>query len=122
MPTSTGTSGSAANRPVSLYKEQWTTLLAMTDEIRAFLAEHAAVLKTKSTPEQPDIWTPHRWVAAGGAGAPWDTFVCWGAPPPWRLIQCRHEPDAIKRQLRDRGNSVAAVETLAADIVDLVKV
>ena len=36
--------------PVTLYKEQWTTLLAMTDEIRAFLAEHDAVLKTKSTP------------------------------------------------------------------------
>ena len=51
MPTSTGTSGSAANRPVSLYKQQWTTLLAMTDEIRPFLAEHDAVLKTKSTPE-----------------------------------------------------------------------
>ena len=36
--------------PVTLYKEQWTTLLAMTDEIRAFLVEHDAVLKTKSTP------------------------------------------------------------------------
>ena len=36
--------------PVTLYKEQWTTLLAMTDEIRAFLAENDAVLKTKSTP------------------------------------------------------------------------
>ena len=53
---------------------------------------------------------------------PLDTFVCWGAPPQWRIIQCRHEPDAIKRQVRDRGNSVAAVKTLAADIVDLVKV
>ena len=30
--------------PVTLYKEQWTTLLAMTDEIRAFLAEQAARL------------------------------------------------------------------------------
>ena len=36
--------------PVTLYEEQWTTLLAMTDEIRAFLTEHDAVLKTKSTP------------------------------------------------------------------------
>ena len=35
--------------PVTLYKEQWTTLLAMTDEIRTFIAEHDAVLKTKST-------------------------------------------------------------------------
>ena len=26
--------------PVTLYKEQWITLLAMTDEIRAFLTEH----------------------------------------------------------------------------------
>ena len=35
--------------PVTLYKEQWTTLLAMTDEIRAFLAEHDAVLKMYRT-------------------------------------------------------------------------
>ncbi len=30
------------------YKEQWITLLAMTDDIRAFLTEHDAELKTKS--------------------------------------------------------------------------
>ena len=33
--------------PVTLYKEQWTKLLAMTDEIRAFLKEHDAELKSK---------------------------------------------------------------------------
>ena len=33
--------------PVTLYKEQWTRLLAMADEIRAFLKEHDAELKTK---------------------------------------------------------------------------
>jgi hypothetical protein len=33
--------------PVTLYKEQWTKLLAVTDEIRAFLKEHDAELKTK---------------------------------------------------------------------------
>ena len=33
--------------PVTLYKEQWLKLLAMTDEIRGFLAEHDAELKTK---------------------------------------------------------------------------
>jgi hypothetical protein len=33
--------------PVTLYKEQWTKLLAMTDEIRAFLKEHDAELKAK---------------------------------------------------------------------------
>ena len=33
--------------PVTLYKEQWTKLLAMTDEIRAFIKEHDAELKTK---------------------------------------------------------------------------
>ena len=53
---------------------------------------------------------------------PLDTFVCWGALPQWRIIQCRHEPDAIKRELRASGIAAAAVETLAADIVDLVKV
>jgi hypothetical protein len=35
--------------PVTLYKEQWTRLLAMADEIRAFIKEHDAELKT--TPE-----------------------------------------------------------------------
>ena len=33
--------------PVTLYKEQWTRLLAMADEIRAFIREHEAQLKTK---------------------------------------------------------------------------
>jgi hypothetical protein len=33
--------------PVTLYKEQWTKLLAMADEIKAFLKEHDAELKAK---------------------------------------------------------------------------
>ncbi len=33
--------------PVTLYKEQWTKLLAMADDIKAFINEHAAELKTK---------------------------------------------------------------------------
>ena len=33
--------------PVTLYKEQWTKLLGMADEIRAFLKAHDAELKTK---------------------------------------------------------------------------
>ena len=33
--------------PVTLYKEQWTKLLGMTDEIRAFIKEHDAELKAK---------------------------------------------------------------------------
>lgn len=33
--------------PVTLYQGQWTRLLDMADEIRAFIAEHAAELKTK---------------------------------------------------------------------------
>ena len=33
--------------PVTLYKEQWMKLLAMADEIRAFITEHDAQLKTK---------------------------------------------------------------------------
>ena len=33
--------------PVTLYKEQWTRLLAMSDEIRAFIKEHDAELKAK---------------------------------------------------------------------------
>jgi hypothetical protein len=33
--------------PVTLYKEQWTKLLAMADEIRAFIKEHDAELKSK---------------------------------------------------------------------------
>ena len=33
--------------PVTLYKEQWIKLLAMADEIRAFIKEHDAELKAK---------------------------------------------------------------------------
>ena len=33
--------------PVTLYKEQWVRLLDMGDEIRAFIREHEAELKTK---------------------------------------------------------------------------
>lgn len=33
--------------PVTLYKEQWTRLLDMADEIRTFLREHDAELKSK---------------------------------------------------------------------------
>jgi len=34
--------------PVTLYKEQWTKLLEMTDDIRAFIRANEASLKTKS--------------------------------------------------------------------------
>lgn len=33
--------------PVTLYKEQWTRLLAMADEIRAFIDENEGKLKSK---------------------------------------------------------------------------
>ena len=33
--------------PVTLYKGQWTKLLAMADEIRTFVKEHDAELKAK---------------------------------------------------------------------------
>ena len=33
--------------PVTLYKEQWVRLLDMADEIRAFIREHEADLKTR---------------------------------------------------------------------------
>ena len=33
--------------PVTLYKEQWVKLLAMADDIRTFIEEHDADLKTK---------------------------------------------------------------------------
>ena len=33
--------------PVTLYKEQWTKLLGLADEIRTFLREHDAELKSK---------------------------------------------------------------------------
>ena len=38
--------------PVTLYKEQWVKLLAMADEIRAFIKEHKADLKAKPGAEQ----------------------------------------------------------------------
>jgi hypothetical protein len=34
--------------PVTLYKEQWETLIGMHEEISEFLVEHAAELKTKN--------------------------------------------------------------------------
>jgi hypothetical protein len=34
--------------PVTLYKEQWTKLLAVSDDIKAFLKENDAKLKTKT--------------------------------------------------------------------------
>ena len=34
--------------PITLYKEQWTKLLDMADEIRSFITEHARELKTKA--------------------------------------------------------------------------
>ena len=34
--------------PITLYKEQWTRLLDMADEIRAFIREHDGELKSKS--------------------------------------------------------------------------
>ena len=34
--------------PVTLYKEQWAKLLAMTDDIKAFIKEHDSELKTKA--------------------------------------------------------------------------
>jgi hypothetical protein len=36
--------------PVTLYKEQWTKLLAIADEIRAFITEHDRELKAKPEP------------------------------------------------------------------------
>ena len=34
--------------PVTLYKEQWTRLLSMADDIREFIKENEVRLKTKS--------------------------------------------------------------------------
>ena len=33
--------------PVTLYREQWEKVLGMADDIRMFIAEHEAELKTK---------------------------------------------------------------------------
>jgi hypothetical protein len=33
--------------PITLYKEQWAKLLEMSDQIKAFIAENDAQLKTK---------------------------------------------------------------------------
>ena len=37
--------------PVTLYKEQWAKLLGMAEEIRAFIKENDARLKTKESSE-----------------------------------------------------------------------
>ena len=33
--------------PITLYKEQWAKLLDLSDQIKAFIAEHESELKTK---------------------------------------------------------------------------
>ncbi len=38
--------------PVTLYKEQWDKLLAMADEIRAFIRQHESELKAKEPRER----------------------------------------------------------------------
>jgi hypothetical protein len=38
--------------PVTLYKEQWIKLLDMGDDIRAFIKENEAKLKTKAAAEK----------------------------------------------------------------------
>jgi len=38
--------------PVTLYKEQWDKLLAMAEEIRAFIKEHESELKAKEPRER----------------------------------------------------------------------
>jgi hypothetical protein len=35
--------------PITLYKEQWTKLLELSDEISSFIASHQAELKTKGS-------------------------------------------------------------------------
>jgi len=35
--------------PVTLYQEQWTKLLAMSDQIKAFIAENKEKLKVKES-------------------------------------------------------------------------
>ena len=37
--------------PITFYKEEWERILDMADEIRAFMRENAAKLKTKSREE-----------------------------------------------------------------------
>ena len=39
--------------PVTLYKEQWTRLLEASDDIRAFLKDNDAQLKTKGADARP---------------------------------------------------------------------
>lgn len=35
--------------PITLYKEQWAKLLDLSEQIKAFIAEHESELKTKPT-------------------------------------------------------------------------
>jgi hypothetical protein len=39
--------------PVTLYKEQWTKLLDMADQIRSFIKDHEAQLKAKEGGAKP---------------------------------------------------------------------
>ena len=37
--------------PITFYREEWERILGMSDEIRGFIAQHAAELKTKGGAE-----------------------------------------------------------------------
>jgi hypothetical protein len=41
--------------PVTLYKEQWTKLLDMADDIRKFLKDNDTQLKAKESPPQQSV-------------------------------------------------------------------
>jgi hypothetical protein len=46
--------------PVTLYQEQWLKLLDMSDEIRAFIKEHALELKLKGTEDKSQLQLPKK--------------------------------------------------------------
>ena len=44
--------------PITLYQEQWTKLLDMSEDIRAFIASHQGELKAKGSPAFPTASSP----------------------------------------------------------------
>src|SRR4029450_9236670 len=88
--------------PVTLYKEQWTKLLDMAADIRAFLTEHDAELKTK----EPRRNRASRRVRGLAAAAPPNGPIARGA-----LRRTRAPRGSARRLDGGRSRSSAALSS-----------
>ena len=98
--------------PVTLYKGQWTQLLAMADEIRAFIKDHDAELKTK-----PEV-LGRRAKYFGDGRARWDNDACGrstGSSAPTFSSGFRSRPASIDCTMPPARSSMSAKRVISGD-------